>query len=52
MTRSIKVVTQRLRTAGCPLATVVNVLIGAPVMPLAVKVVNASRGWHEAGSMV
>ena len=31
------------------LATVVGVLIWVPVMLLVVKVVNATRGWYEAG---
>ena len=35
--------------SGAALATVVGVLIEVPVMLLVVKVVNASRGWYEAG---
>jgi len=34
------------------LAAVVGVLIEVPVMLLKVKVVNASKGWYEAGSRV
>ena len=37
----------RARSAG--LATVVGVLIEVPVMLLVVRVVNASKGWYEAG---
>ncbi|GAA4421731.1 ACR3 family arsenite efflux transporter [Acidovorax lacteus] len=37
--------------SGAALATVVGVLIEVPVMLLVVKVVNASRGWYEAGAM-
>jgi len=33
--------------SGAALATVVGVLIEVPVMLVAVKVVNASRGWYE-----
>jgi len=36
--------------SGTALATVVGVLIEVPVMPLIVKVVNARKGWREAGS--
>jgi len=36
--------------SGAALATVVGVLIEVPVMLLVVKVVNASRGWYEAGA--
>jgi arsenite transporter len=35
--------------SGAALATVVGVLIEVPVMLLVVRVVNASRGWYEAG---
>lgn len=35
--------------SGAALATVVGVLIEVPVMLLVVKVVNASKGWYEAG---
>jgi len=35
--------------SGAALATVVGVLIEVPVMLLVVKVVNATRGWYEAG---
>ena len=38
--------------SGAALATVVGVLIEVPVMLLVVRVVNASRGWYEAGSRV
>jgi ACR3 family arsenite transporter len=38
--------------SGAALATVVGVLIEVPVMLLVVKVVNASKGWYEAGSQV
>jgi arsenite transporter len=31
---------------------VVGVLIEVPVMLLVVRVVNASKGWYEAGSRV
>lgn len=34
---------------GAALATVVGVLIEVPVMLLAVRVVNGSKGWYEAG---
>jgi arsenite transporter len=37
--------------SGAALATVVGVLIEVPVMLLVVRVVNASRGWYEAGAM-
>ena len=36
--------------AGAALATVVGVLIEVPVMLLVVRVVNASKGWYEAGA--
>jgi ACR3 family arsenite transporter len=36
--------------SGAALATVVGVLIEVPVMLLVVHLVNASRGWYEAGS--
>ena len=36
--------------SGAALATVVGVLIEVPVMLLVVKVVNASKGWYEAGT--
>jgi ACR3 family arsenite transporter len=36
--------------SGAALATVVGVLIEVPVMLLVVRMVNASRGWYEAGS--
>ncbi|WP_404303241.1 ACR3 family arsenite efflux transporter [Alicycliphilus denitrificans] len=36
--------------SGAALATVVGVLIEVPVMLLVVKVVNASRGWYDAGA--
>ena len=36
--------------SGAALATVVGVLIEVPVMLLVVHVVNASRGWYEAGA--
>ena len=35
--------------SGAALATVVGVLIEVPVMLLVVHLVNASRGWYEAG---
>jgi len=35
--------------SGAALATVVGVLIEVPVMLLVVRVVNASKGWYEAG---
>lgn len=35
--------------SGAALATVVGVLIEVPIMLLVVKVVNASKGWYEAG---
>jgi len=38
--------------SGAALATVVGVLIEVPVMLLVVRVVNASKGWYEAGSQV
>ena len=37
--------------SGAALATVVGVLIEVPVMLLVVKVVNASKGWYEAGAV-
>ena len=36
--------------SGAALATVVGVLIEVPVMLSVVKVVNASKGWYEAGA--
>ena len=39
-------------TSGAALATVVGVLIEVPVMLLVVRMVNASRGWYEAGAAV
>ncbi len=36
--------------SGAALATVVGVLIEVPVMLAVVKVVNATKGWYEAGS--
>ncbi|MBK8322926.1 MAG: ACR3 family arsenite efflux transporter [Betaproteobacteria bacterium] len=36
--------------SGAALATVVGVLIEVPVMLAVVKIVNASKGWYEAGS--
>ena len=36
--------------SGAALATVVGVLIEVPVMLLVVKVVNATRGWYDAGA--
>jgi ACR3 family arsenite transporter len=38
--------------SGAALATVVGVLIEVPVMLLVVRVVNASKGWYEAGARV
>lgn len=38
--------------SGAALATVVGVLIEVPVMLLVVRVVNASRGWYQAGQSV
>ena len=38
--------------SGAALATVVGVLIEVPVMLPVVKVVNASKGWYEAGRRV
>jgi ACR3 family arsenite transporter len=38
--------------SGAALATVVGVLIEVPVMLLVVRVVNASKGWYEAGKAV
>jgi ACR3 family arsenite transporter len=38
--------------SGAALATVVGVLIEVPVMLSVVKIVNASRGWYEAGAAV
>jgi ACR3 family arsenite transporter len=37
--------------SGAALATVVGVLIEVPVMLLVVRVVNASKGWYEAGTV-
>lgn len=37
--------------SGAALATVVGVLIEVPVMLIAVKLVNASKGWYEAQSL-
>jgi ACR3 family arsenite transporter len=39
-------------SSGAALATVVGVLIEVPVMLTVVKIVNASRGWYEAGPAV
>ena len=36
-------------SSGAALATVVGVLIEVPVMLSVVKIVNASKGWYEAG---
>ncbi|HLF27425.1 MAG TPA: ACR3 family arsenite efflux transporter [Anaerolineae bacterium] len=36
--------------SGAALATVVGVLIEVPVMLVVVKIVNASKGWYEAGT--
>jgi ACR3 family arsenite transporter len=38
--------------SGAALATVVGVLIEVPVMLTVVKIVNATRGWYEAGAAV
>lgn len=38
--------------SGAALATVVGVLIEVPVMLSVVRIVNATRGWYEAGSAV
>ena len=38
--------------SGAALATVVGVLIEVPVMLLAVRVVNDSKGWYERGQLV
>jgi ACR3 family arsenite transporter len=38
--------------SGAALATVVGVLIEVPVMLPVVKIVNASKGWYEAGPAV
>ena len=38
--------------SGAALATVVGVLIEVPVMLSVVKIVNATRGWYEAGAAV
>ena len=38
--------------SGAALATVVGVLIEVPVMLSVVKIVNATRGWYEAGDAV
>jgi len=47
MSRSV--VTCASRTDKCAPATMIPVLIEVPVMLLVVKVVNASKGWYEAG---
>ncbi len=39
-------------SSGAALATVVGVLVEVPVMLSVVKIVNASRGWYEAGRRV
>ncbi len=39
-------------SSGAALATVVGVLIEVPVMLSVVKIVNASKGWYEAGPAV
>ncbi|WP_421933633.1 ACR3 family arsenite efflux transporter [Phenylobacterium sp.] len=39
-------------TSGAALATVVGVLIEVPVMLSVVAIVNASKGWYEAGAAV
>jgi ACR3 family arsenite transporter len=39
-------------SSGAALATVVGVLIEVPVMLSVVRIVNASRGWYDAGSAV
>lgn len=38
--------------SGAALATVVGVLIEVPVMLSVVRIVNASKGWYESGSVV
>ena len=38
--------------SGAALATVVGVLIEVPVMLSVVRIVNATKGWYEAGSRV
>jgi ACR3 family arsenite efflux pump ArsB len=38
--------------SGAALATVVAVLIEVHVMVSVIKIVNSSRGWHEAGAAV
>jgi len=38
--------------SGAALATVVGVLIEVPVMLTVVRIVNATRGWYEAGDAV
>lgn len=38
--------------SGAALATVVGVLVEVPVMLSVVKIVNASKGWYEAGRRV
>ena len=38
--------------SGAALATVVGVLIEVPVMLSVVKIVNATRGWYDAGAAV
>ena len=47
---SREAVTYLLRADKCALATLMPVAIEVPVMLLVVKVVNASKGWHESGS--
>ncbi|MDE2134852.1 MAG: ACR3 family arsenite efflux transporter [Alphaproteobacteria bacterium] len=39
-------------SSGAALATVVGVLVEVPVMLSVVRIVNASRGWYEAGARV
>src|SRR5690606_25357998 len=39
-------------SSGAALATVVGVLIEAPVMLSVVRIVNATKGWYEAGPAV
>ena len=39
-------------SSGAALATVVGVLIEVPVMLSVVKIVNASKGWYDAGPAV
>src|SRR6202000_2508612 len=38
--------------SGAALATVVGVLIEAPVMLSVVKIVNSTKGWYESGNGV